>query len=94
MSTPGSPGGSVRLSRPTPPARGSFPLDHDNECQPLMKAYLACLRGAKGVNSEPCRDISKRYLQCRMERNLMARDEMRNLGYAEDDKDGMSSTTS
>jgi len=28
--------------------------------------------------------LSKQYLQCRMERNLMAKDELKNLGYAED----------
>lgn len=32
--------------------------------------------------------LSKSYLQCRMERNLMAPDEMKNLGYAEDGSQG------
>ena len=30
--------------------------------------------------------MAKEYLKCRMENNLMAPDEMRNLGFAEDEK--------
>lgn len=83
MSTFGGPGGRQIISKPSPPERGSFPLDHDAECQPLMKQYLKCIRGAKGVNSEECRRLSQGYLNCRMERNLMARDSMRNLGFGD-----------
>jgi cytochrome c oxidase assembly protein subunit 19 len=68
MSTFGSPGGRQIVAKPIPPERGSFPLDHDAECQPLMKRYLACLRSQRGVNAEECRVLSKEYLQCRMER--------------------------
>ncbi|KAG8626985.1 hypothetical protein KVT40_005930 [Elsinoe batatas] len=84
MSTFGSPGGPSNFSKPSPPERGSFPLDHDAECQPIMKQYLRCLRSNKGVNVDECRMMSKAYLQCRMDRNLMAVDEMRNLGYKEE----------
>lgn len=83
MSTFGAPGTGVKIGRPTPPAKGSFPLDHDAECQPLMKQYLRCLKTARGVNSPECRELSKNYLSCRMERGLMAPDEMKNLGYGE-----------
>lgn len=83
MSTFGAPGTGVKIGRPNPPARGSFPLDHDAECQPLMKQYLRCLKTARGVNSPECRELSKGYLNCRMERGLMAPDEMKNLGYGE-----------
>jgi hypothetical protein len=48
-----------------------------------MKQYLRCLKTARGVNSPECRELSKNYLSCRMERGLMAPDEMKNLGYAE-----------
>ena len=85
MSSFGSPGGRQPVAKPTPPEKGSFPLDHDAECQPFMKSYLRCLRSHKGVNDTECRMLSKAYLQCRMERNLMAPDEMRNLGYAEEE---------
>lgn len=83
MSTFGAPGTGVKIGKPNPPARGSFPLDHDAECQPLMKEYLKCLKSARGVNSPECRELSKGYLNCRMERGLMAPDEMKNLGYGE-----------
>ncbi|KAL1303896.1 hypothetical protein AAFC00_000350 [Neodothiora populina] len=86
MTTPGGPGGQMYIAKPTPPQRGSFPLDHDAECQPIMKQYLRCLRQHRGVNDDECRMLSKSYLVCRMDRNLMAPDEMRNLGYGEDQK--------
>lgn len=47
-----------------------------------MAAYLRCLRAQRGVNRDECRVLSKEYLECRMERNLMARDSLRNLGFA------------
>lgn len=68
MSTFGSPGGRNTFSKPIPPERGSFPLDHEAECQPIMKQYLKCLKSHKGVNDEECRALSKSYLTCRMER--------------------------
>ena len=83
MSTFGSPGGAQKFSKPSPPERGSFPLDHDAECQPIMKQYLRCIRSHKGINDDECRGLSKSYLQCRMDRNLMAVDSMRNLGFQE-----------
>ncbi|KAF2484437.1 cytochrome c oxidase assembly protein COX19 [Neohortaea acidophila] len=86
MSTFGGPGGRQIISKPVPPERGSFPLDHDAECQPLMKEYLKCLRSTRGVNEDACRELSKKYLQCRMDRNLMAPDSMKNLGYQDLDK--------
>ena len=78
--------------RPTKyrPERGSFPLDHDAECKHIISSYLKCLKKARpspdsprvqaGVNDEKCRLIAKDYLQCRMDKNLMAKDDMKNLG--------------
>lgn len=83
MSTFGSPGGQQKIFKPSPPERGSFPLDHDAECQAIMKTYLKCLRSHRGINDDECRELSKGYLQCRMEKNLMAVDEMKNLGFAD-----------
>ncbi|KAF2233192.1 hypothetical protein EV356DRAFT_448859, partial [Viridothelium virens] len=68
------------------PERGSFPLDHFGECKDIMQSYLRCLRAYRGTNDQECRMLSKQYLQCRMDRNLMAPDEMKNLGYADDSK--------
>lgn len=64
------------------PERGSFPLDHDNECKPFMTSYLSCIKRTRGINQDDCRQLSKAYLQCRMDKNLMAVDEMKNLGFA------------
>ncbi|KAK3634493.1 Cytochrome c oxidase assembly protein cox19 [Elasticomyces elasticus] len=75
MSTFGGPGGRMIISKPSPPERGSFPLDHEAECQPIMKQYLRCLRAHRGINDDECRQLSKG--------NLMAVDSMRNLGYQE-----------
>ncbi|KAH9945625.1 hypothetical protein B0H21DRAFT_694000 [Amylocystis lapponica] len=62
-----------------PPDRGSFPLDHYGECKDFMSVYLNCLR-KNSNNSTPCRHLNKDYLECRMTRGLMDRDEWRNLG--------------
>ncbi|KAF2145551.1 uncharacterized protein K452DRAFT_205449, partial [Aplosporella prunicola CBS 121167] len=84
MSTFGSPGGRTTVQKPIPPERGSFPLDHEGECKPIMAQYLRCLRQHRGTNDPECRLLSKSYLKCRMERNLMAPDEMKNLGFSDD----------
>ncbi|KAH8665748.1 hypothetical protein BGZ60DRAFT_488723 [Tricladium varicosporioides] len=84
MSTFGSPGGRQVNSKPTPPERGSFPLDHDGECKDVMMSYLSCIKRVKGTNEAECRNIAKSYLSCRMDRNLMAKDEFKNLGFGEE----------
>ncbi|KAL1964254.1 hypothetical protein VTN77DRAFT_7074 [Rasamsonia byssochlamydoides] len=76
----GGPGGAAVNYKPTPPERGSFPLDHDGECKHLISDYLKCLKSRKGVNDEECRKLAKGYLSCRMEKNLMTPDEFKNLG--------------
>ncbi|KAL3488112.1 hypothetical protein BJX62DRAFT_212507 [Aspergillus germanicus] len=76
----GGPGGGVTPVKPTPPERGSFPLDHDGECKHLIQNYLKCLKLQRGVNDEECRKLAKGYLACRMDKNLMAPDDFKNLG--------------
>ncbi|KAI8056865.1 cytochrome c oxidase assembly protein COX19, partial [Syncephalis plumigaleata] len=76
--------------KPTPPARGSFPLDHYGDCRESMQRYMDCLRQNK-QSIEACRDLSKAYLQCRMEHGLMERDHMKNLGF--DHGDASTATT-
>ncbi|KAK3498129.1 hypothetical protein B0T13DRAFT_250472 [Neurospora crassa] len=71
MSTFGSPG-ALPTTKPTPPQRGSFPLDHDGECKHVMTTYLACIKRVKGVNEDECRSLAKAYLACRMERWVAA----------------------
>lgn len=46
-----------------------------------MVSYLACIKKVKGVNEGQCRELAKAYLSCRMDRDLMARDEFKNLGF-------------
>ncbi|KAK4659701.1 Cytochrome c oxidase assembly protein cox19 [Podospora pseudocomata] len=83
MSTFGSPG-ALPNTKPTPPQRGSFPLDHDGECKDVMMSYLSCIKKVKGVNQDECRQLAKSYLGCRMDHNLMAKDDFKNLGFKED----------
>ena len=82
----GGPGGGQKTQKPIPPERGSFPLDHDGECKPIIADYLRCLRRVRGTNDEECRMMAKNYLKCRMDHNLMAPDEFKNLGFADDSK--------
>lgn len=37
-----------------------------------MKMYLKCLRSKRGVNEDECRQLSKSYLKCRMDRYCVA----------------------
>ncbi|OJD14248.1 cytochrome c oxidase assembly protein COX19 [Emergomyces pasteurianus Ep9510] len=81
----GSPGGRSVNIKPTPPERGSFPLDHDGECKFIISSYLQCLKKGGGVNDETCRKLAKSYLSCRMDNNLMAPDNFENLGLVFDE---------
>lgn len=82
MSGFGAPGGGARAYKPSPPERGSFPLDHDAECKHFISSYLRCLKSQNtpGENHADCRILAKDYLNCRMEKGLMAKDEWKNLG--------------
>ena len=68
--------------KPTAPDKGSFPLDHDGECKVAYLKYMVCLSENGNKNSE-CRQQSKNYLQCRMDNNLMAKEEWSKLGYSD-----------
>ncbi|KAF7071980.1 hypothetical protein CFC21_077185 [Triticum aestivum] len=83
MSAGGAFGGN-RGVRPVPPEKGVFPLDHLHECDLEKEDYLACLKST-GAQSEKCRMFSKKYLECRMERNLMAKQDMSELGFSDAD---------
>ncbi|KAK9454223.1 hypothetical protein V1511DRAFT_503089 [Dipodascopsis uninucleata] len=78
------------IFRPTPPDRGSFPLDHDGECKKQMESYLACIKAnpmTKERIKPECRLLAKDYLNCRMERGLMRKDDWKNLGLPSDTKE-------
>jgi len=49
-----------------------------------MANYLSCMKKVKGMNDPACRHLAKSYLSCRMDRNLMAKDSFKNLGFQEE----------
>lgn len=69
---------------PTAPDKGSFPLDHSGACKIFMLRYMSCLTEHKD-NTANCREETKNYLNCRMENNLMAKEEWSKLGFTEQD---------
>ncbi|KAJ3101040.1 Suppressor of Sensor Kinase (SLN1) [Phlyctochytrium planicorne] len=71
-----------RFSIPSPPEKGSFPLDLGGECKEFIKPYISCIKANKG-NSTPCRTFSKIYLECRMNKGLMTKEDLANLGFAD-----------
>ncbi|KYQ99972.1 hypothetical protein DLAC_03562 [Tieghemostelium lacteum] len=70
------------IKAPTPPDKGSFPLDHDKECNDAMGDYLKCLQ-QNNSQSRYCVEFTKAYLKCRMDNGLMAKEEMENFGFDE-----------
>eukprot|EP00741_Cyanophora_paradoxa_P008622 tig00001355_g8346.t1 len=79
MATP-----AFRGAGPSPPERGSFPLDHLQECAALTKAFLQCLQRNNGVQVR-CREEAKKYFQCRMDNGLMAKEEFESLGFGKNE---------
>ena len=65
---------------PVPPEKGAFPLDHHGECRQFFVTYMNCLR-RNNHESAACRDESKDYLGCRMEKGLMVKEEWNKLGF-------------
>ncbi|KAG8433044.1 hypothetical protein GDO86_017352 [Hymenochirus boettgeri] len=66
--------------KPRPPDKGSFPLDHFGECKSFKEKFMKCLR-ENSFQSGLCREESKEYLECRMERQLMAKEPLQKLGF-------------
>ncbi|XP_060696167.1 cytochrome c oxidase assembly protein COX19 [Chiloscyllium punctatum] len=71
---------SSKSFNPRPPDKGSFPLDHLGECKEFKDKFMNCLRESKFDNSL-CRQQSKEYLECRMERQLMTKEPLEKLGF-------------
>ena len=70
---------------PSAPARGSFPLDHAGACKVAAVAYLSCIRAAAAAPAAPeCKALSRDYLACRMSHNLMAAENLDELGFGAD----------
>lgn len=70
---------------PTPPDKGSFPLDHEGLCKTFMIKYMKCLHSNKNDNSA-CRVEAQEYLGCRMDNNLMAKEDWSKLGFSQTEK--------
>jgi hypothetical protein len=51
---------------PSPPDKGSFPLDHFRECSDAKSIYMDCLK-QHDMQAEDCRHLAAAYLQCRMD---------------------------
>jgi len=67
---------------PTAPIKGSFPLDHDGVCKTEMIDYMICLNKNRAQNEE-CRPLAKKYFTCRMQNQLMAKEDWVKLGYGD-----------
>ncbi|UXI15439.1 Cysteine string protein [Sarcoptes scabiei] len=74
-----------KLFIPTPPIKGSFPLDHLGECKEFMRKYQECLVRSLS-KSDVCKDLAKDYLNCRMEKDLMAKEDFKHLGFKVDEE--------
>ncbi|XP_053326988.1 cytochrome c oxidase assembly protein COX19 [Spea bombifrons] len=72
--------------KPRPPEKGSFPLDHYGECKPFKEKFMKCLR-ENTFQAGLCREASKEYLECRMDRQLMAKEPLKKLGFKDLTKD-------
>lgn len=75
--------GGKKIFIPKPPQKGAFPLDHEGECRDQMVEYMECLRD-QSMDSSACRQLSQQYLKCRMDTQLMAKEEWDKLGFHSD----------
>uniref|UniRef100_A0A915Q7Y9 CHCH domain-containing protein n=1 Tax=Setaria digitata TaxID=48799 RepID=A0A915Q7Y9_9BILA len=75
----------IKVPAPTPPVKGSFPLDHEGQCRYEMLKYMLCLNEHK-QKSDECRDFAKIYLKCRMDNGLMQQEEWKYLGFSGNDE--------
>ena len=64
-----------------PPQRGIFPLDHDSECKDTMEDYLECMSAANDTHHK-CREFSRAYLQCRMNHELMSKENLDHVSFS------------
>ncbi|KAG5481243.1 hypothetical protein CUR178_06476 [Leishmania enriettii] len=65
-----------------PPDLGAFPLDHYRECKSEIEAYYICLR-ENDYTAPLCRDQVREYLECRMDRGLMKKTDVKSFGIPE-----------
>lgn len=78
--------GATRTTKsipPTPPEKGSFPLDHEGRCKPEAQSYIRCLKMTKN-DAKECLIFQQSYLKCRMENSLMTQQDFESLGFEKD----------
>ena len=80
-------GGAAQRQTAEAPLKGVFPLDHFSDCTESFKAYMACLKEHNNENGK-CREQSKQYLHCRMQKKLMIPTSMAALGFCGEPGDG------
>ncbi|CAK9301546.1 unnamed protein product [Gordionus sp. m RMFG-2023] len=73
----------IKVFKPVPPDNGSFPLDHNNLCKTYVLEYMLCV-SKNDQNTSKCRKEAKNYLECRMKKNLMAKEDWKQLGFPDD----------
>ncbi len=49
----------------TRPDKGSFPIDHFKECEPLVQRYIKCIN-KHDLMPKRCQQMQMDYLDCRM----------------------------
>lgn len=54
-----------KILAPIPPEKGSFPLDHKDECGEAAEVYNSCVKHMEGVHRH-CTEQAQEYLKCRM----------------------------
>ncbi|KAF8071262.1 hypothetical protein HT031_001345 [Scenedesmus sp. PABB004] len=85
--------GGPRGAGAKPPEKGIFPLDHFGECKQVADTYLACLK-KQARNAAACQELAKAYLECRMQRDLMAPQDLKELGFKDGPRAGGGSGSS
>lgn len=83
--------GGARGYQPRPPEKGVFPLDHFGECTKAKEEYMKCLKENK-QDANKCKNEAKKYLECRMAKQLMAEQNLEELGF--DAEEGQSERSS
>jgi cytochrome c oxidase assembly protein subunit 19 len=82
MASGGQTGMIQTRSKVNPPIKGSFPLDHFQECSALASEYQKCIQNPSSrADARACKPIAKEYLACRMNNDLMAKEDFSKLGF-------------
>mmetsp|Transcript_9461 Transcript_9461/g.22412 ORF Transcript_9461/g.22412 Transcript_9461/m.22412 type:complete len:133 (-) Transcript_9461:90-488(-) len=71
-----------KASQARPPEKGSFPLDREHRCEKMKSEFLTCLKQNDNGHAA-CRAISKAYLECRQQHELMDDTPLAQLGFTD-----------